>query len=244
MKLIITKLRHILFVFALCNSSIMIVSMDSSDTESEDLLLYDDLAYSFFSQRDIRPEECDASYYDEELHDEATSQDAQMSSLYPYAQSVMYENPDTLIINETASINMILNDETEPEFNGSQSERKHVSQELIHEAHKELQKADKKLTKVQAELENLEQIPTTNNTNNLKRALKKDIIKKNIAIAATEFNTATKQIQRLAQSTDAIIQKEFETARNSLTRALHDTGNKLNDMTKSAHQQFKKAFKV
>ena len=127
----------------------------------------------------------------------------------------------------------------EPKVAGSEHELKHASHELIHEAHKELSNADATLAQVERQLKELEKQPAHNSAHSLTAQMHEDQIRKNLAIAATEFATAAQQIERLAESTDAVITKEFNAAQKNLEKEFNKTGDKLNQATKDAERQFK-----
>lgn len=257
MKKINIKLFGLLCMLGLGNSTYLIPSQSLNYSDSDEEAEY----YSFiqpneYSMHDldvsslIDPLESDSEYILYDFYQDDTDQafDETTQEPFPNLTSVNYLDPDTLVITETSLLTdlsqpqqvVTVSEIAEPDFAGSEHERKHSAHELIHETRQELHDAHDLLNTTEHQLEQLEHNHAINAG---KKGLKQDIIEKNITHAQTIIATATKQIQRLAHSTDKIIQKEFGIASNKLTRQLHETTNRLDKVVKKANRQLKKIFK-
>lgn len=258
MKKINTNFFGLLFMLALGNSSHMILGMDIDD----------EYEYSFVSPSEYSMHDLDASSlidptsdsdddgYTTYEHSRSHADLNEDDEPFPHLESVNYVSPDTLVVTEVSAVNempqvqhMVTVVETEEpfiedEFTGSKHERRHAASELMHDVREELHDAEQTLHTTQRQLEQLEHTQEHRHVDVVKEARKQDAIERNIAIAKNTIATATRQIQRLAHSTDSVIRKEFEPARNHLTRQLNETTNQLNNVVKKANRQLKKAVRV
>src|SRR3989339_549756 len=219
MKKINIKLFGLLFMLALGNSAYLISSQLLHNNESDE-----EAEYSFISPNEYSMHDLDASSLIDPLD---SDDDDDEYIVYEFSQ----DNTDTFVVTEVTTVDempqpmVMVTEIVEPDFTGSEHERKHDAHELIHEARQELHDAQDLLNTTEHELRQLEHIQDAHHVNVRKERHQQDLVERNIATAQSTVATATRQVQRLAHSSDRIIQKEFETARNKLTRQLNETKN-------------------
>jgi len=250
MKKINIKLFGLLFMLALGNSAYLISSQLLHNNESDE-----EAEYSFISPNEYSMHDLDASslidpldsdddddeYIVYEFSQDNTDQplDETTSEPFPNLASVSYETPDTFVVTEVTTVDempqpmVMVTEIVEPDFTGSEHERKHDAHELIHEARQELHDAQDLLNTTEHELRQLEHIQDAHHVDVRKERHQQDLVERNIATAQSTVATATRQVQRLAHSSDRIIQKE-----------LNETKNQLDKVTKKANRQLKKAFRL
>lgn len=258
MKKINTKLFGLLFMLAVGNSAYLTSSYSPSFSA-------DEYEYSFVPPHVYSLHDLDASSLIDSTSDndddgytiyEFSRSNGAVNELddepFPHLESVSYTDPDTFVVTEISPIGEMLQPEhmvtvveteeafIEDEFTGSKHERRHAASELMHDVREELHDAEQTIHTTERQLQQLEHIQEHRHVDAVKEERQQDAIEKNIAIAKNTVATATRQIQRLAHSTDNIIQKEFEPARNHLTRQLNETTNELNNVVRKADRQLKK----
>jgi len=253
MKKINTKLFGLLFMLALGNSSYMILGMETDDEDDSFVISPNEYSMHDLDASLLMDPALDSDDDDYIVYEFSANEPAEEP--FPHLESVSYVDPDTLVITETSIIDempqtqhVVTVIETqepfiEAEFTGSKHERKHAANELMHDVREELHDADETLRTTERQLQQLEHTQEHRHVDVVKEARQQDVIERNIAIAKNTVATATRQIQRLAHSTDNVIRKEFEPARNHLTRQLNETTNELNKVMRRADRQLKKVVR-